>query len=189
MLRQFTEDSFEWEAYREKLQKIALFRLPAILSRQYSVEDIVQQTFLNSLKREDFFTAFPNVPVLSKLRMILIQTINDLERQYLVCKKRDLRKEIPLCTTTCCSLNVLASTVTSPRTRLIKEERNEKIRNVLRNLPEKDRIILEMRHFEDLTNDECAGVLGISRDAASIRYIRALSRMRNELNNFSDYQV
>ena len=33
-------------------------------------------------------------------------------------------------------------------------------------------------HFEELSNTECAATLGIEAKAASIRYIRALKRMK-----------
>jgi RNA polymerase sigma-70 factor, ECF subfamily len=44
-----------------------------------------------------------------------------------------------------------------------------------------DREILTLRHFEDLNNNETAHVLGISKTAASNRYIRALKRLKDAL--------
>lgn len=44
-----------------------------------------------------------------------------------------------------------------------------------------------MRHFEELTNEEVAIVLGISVSAASNRYIRALERLRKVLNAIPDF--
>jgi RNA polymerase sigma-70 factor (ECF subfamily) len=44
-----------------------------------------------------------------------------------------------------------------------------------------DREILALRHFEGLTNGEAAQVLGLSKQAASNRYIRALGRLRDLL--------
>jgi RNA polymerase sigma-70 factor (ECF subfamily) len=41
-----------------------------------------------------------------------------------------------------------------------------------------DREILALRHFEELGNSEVAEVLGIQQKAASIRYVRALKRLR-----------
>jgi RNA polymerase sigma-70 factor (ECF subfamily) len=35
-----------------------------------------------------------------------------------------------------------------------------------------------MRHFENLTNQEVAAELGLSEAAASMRYLRALRRLR-----------
>ena len=41
-----------------------------------------------------------------------------------------------------------------------------------------DREILSLRHFEELSNNEAAVELGITKAAASKRYIRALERLR-----------
>ena len=46
--------------------------------------------------------------------------------------------------------------------------------------------MLALRHFEDLTNSEVAEALGIEQDAASIRYIRALRRLKAILAQVPD---
>ena len=45
-----------------------------------------------------------------------------------------------------------------------------------------DREILSLRHFEQLSNDETAHLLGIGESAASKRYLRALVRLRAVLS-------
>ncbi len=44
-----------------------------------------------------------------------------------------------------------------------------------------DREVLALRHFEELTNSEVAQTLGIEQKAASIRYVRALRRLKEIL--------
>ena len=44
-----------------------------------------------------------------------------------------------------------------------------------------DREILALRHFEELSNNEVAEELAISKAAASKRYIQALRRLRSVL--------
>jgi RNA polymerase sigma-70 factor, ECF subfamily len=41
-----------------------------------------------------------------------------------------------------------------------------------------DREVLALRHFEELSNQETAEVLEIDEKAASIRYVRALKRLK-----------
>ena len=43
-----------------------------------------------------------------------------------------------------------------------------------------DREILALRHFEELSNDETAEVLGIKPSAASNRHVRALKRLARD---------
>ena len=48
----------------------------------------------------------------------------------------------------------------------------------IESMNEVDREVLTLRHFEELTNQEVAIELGLSVKAASIRYVRALDRLR-----------
>ena len=45
-----------------------------------------------------------------------------------------------------------------------------------------DREVLALRHFEELTNSEVAEVLDIQQKAASIRYVRAIRRLKGVLS-------
>ena len=49
-------------------------------------------------------------------------------------------------------------------------------------MDEIDREVLALRHFEELTNNEVAEVLGLQKSAASNRYVRALTRLRTILS-------
>ena len=49
-------------------------------------------------------------------------------------------------------------------------------------MDEIDREVLTLRHFEELTNNEVAAVLGITKAGASNRYVRALGRLRTILD-------
>jgi DNA-directed RNA polymerase specialized sigma24 family protein len=46
-----------------------------------------------------------------------------------------------------------------------------------------DREVLTLRHFEHLSNDETALMLGLSKSAASNRYILALRRLKEILSS------
>jgi RNA polymerase sigma-70 factor (ECF subfamily) len=55
----------------------------------------------------------------------------------------------------------------------------DEIRQALEGMNEIDREVLALRHFEELTNQEVAIELEITSKAASIRYMRALERLRS----------
>ena len=63
-----------------------------------------------------------------------------------------------------------------------------RLQEKLNSLEPSDREILALRHFEELTNGEAALVLGLSKTAASNRYMRALERLKNLLTTISDWQ-
>ncbi len=49
-------------------------------------------------------------------------------------------------------------------------------------LSDQDREIILMRHYEHLSNFEIAELLGLNPPAASMRYLRALRRLRELLD-------
>src|SRR5262249_54494045 len=57
----------------------------------------------------------------------------------------------------------------------------EQLRVALSGMSDLDREVLALRHFEELSNNETARVLGLSDQAASIRYVRAITRLRKVL--------
>ena len=56
-------------------------------------------------------------------------------------------------------------------------------------MDEVDREILALRHFEGLTNNDVAKILGLQKSAASNRYIRALERLRQAMAVIDDGAV
>jgi RNA polymerase sigma-70 factor (ECF subfamily) len=56
-----------------------------------------------------------------------------------------------------------------------------RVQEALNGMEAMDREVLTLRHFEMLTNEETAAVLGIRKSAASNRYIRALRRLKEAL--------
>src|SRR5438093_648723 len=56
-----------------------------------------------------------------------------------------------------------------------------RIQEVLNGMDPIDREVLALRHFEELSNQETAQVLGIGEVAASHRFVRALRRLKGLL--------
>ena len=163
--------------------------MPAVLQRRLSVEDLLQETYLACGRRVAFLQAEPEVPMYVKLRRIALQTLTDMERHHLAAAKRDAMKEH-------CPEDDegvadawahFADTISSPRTHLERLERQAMARRVLAELSAHDREILELRHFEEMGNAECAAALGIEQKAASIRYVRALKRFQELVYHENPY--
>ena len=82
---------------------------------------------------------------------------------------------------------MLADSISSPTQHIRHEERDALLRQALEELPENDRCILQLRHFDGMSNQECAEILHIEPKAASIRYVRALQRLRDRLIALSEF--
>jgi RNA polymerase sigma-70 factor (ECF subfamily) len=72
----------------------------------------------------------------------------------------------------------LLAGLTSPTQAAIREEMQLRLQEALNSMDPLDREVVVLRHFEELSNVEAAGVLGIEPPAASKRYIRAIRRLK-----------
>jgi RNA polymerase sigma-70 factor (ECF subfamily) len=75
----------------------------------------------------------------------------------------------------------LAGNLTSPSQAAMRAEASRQLELALETMDPIDREVLALRHFEELTNSEVAEALGIQQKAASIRYVRALRRLKGIL--------
>ena len=177
---------------RQRLFALAQKRLNPILLKRMGVEDVLSETYVNAAKRLDYFAAHDDVPVYYKLRTILLQTICDIERRHLKAQGRDAYKELGedhgAESPNASPFDVLPADITSPVSRVDRDERHALLRRALAAMPENDRAILVMRHFDGMGNAECAVALGIAEKAASIRYVRALERLQRKLVEVSCFR-
>ncbi len=179
--------------YRGRLLALAENNLNPVLRRRVTAEDVVQDTLSSACSKIEFFENRPDVPVYFKLRTILFQTITGLERKHLQSQKRDAYKDLEVvddnaATQAQINWNQFADTVTGPLTQVARMDRYELLKKALDELPENDRYILEMRHFDGLGNSECAQLLKIEPKAASIRYVRALQRLKQKLTEYTEFR-
>lgn len=158
----------------------------SLLSARVSVDDVLQETYLAISRRQDFLVQEPDVPLYFKFRKIALQTLCDLERKHIKYEKRSALKELSGDTANL-ALGALHAEVRSPKTILARKERNALVRQLIDDLPDTDRQILVLRNFDAMSNSECATVLGIDPKAASIRYVRALKRLRDRLQSLSEF--
>ena len=179
--------------HRDRLLALARRNLNPVLLRRISPEDVVQETLAAACRRLDFLRNCPEVPVYCKLRRLLFQTIADLERKNLQSRKRDAYREQEIADGGSVSSpgldwNMFADTVTGPLTQLARQDRYELVRKTMESLPDNDREILELRHFDGMSNSECAEALHLTQKAASIRYVRALEHLKKQLIEFTEFR-
>ena len=173
--------------HQERLWRMIDFRLDDRLYGRLDPDDVLQEAYLAAAQRLEHFRNNPRLSPFVWFRMIVLQTLVDLHRVHLGVKMRDAGKEIAMerCAypqTTCASLaSWFAESLTSPSQAAARAEQADKIEEAIESMDPIDREVLALRHFEDLTNSEVAEVLGIQQKAASIRYFRALRRLKSVL--------
>lgn len=176
-----------------RLLALARRNLNPVLAKRVSPEDVVQETLAAACRKTDFMQNCPDVPVYCKLRRLLFQTITDLERKHLQSRKRDAYLEQEIAGAEDASSprldwNMFADTVTGPLTQIARQDRYELLRKTMDALPDHDREILELRHFDGMSNQECAEALHLTPKNASIRYVRALERLKKQLIEFTEFR-
>ena len=177
---------------RERLLALAARNLKPVLLKRLSPEDVLSETYAACAKRLAYFTAHADVPVYFKLRTLLFQTLADIERRNLGAAGRDAFREVSVADAPADDAGAgglawgqFAADVTSPVSRVDRDERHALLRNALDSLSSADRQILVLRHFDGMGNGEAAAVLGIEPKAASIRHVRALERLQRRLMELS----
>ena len=181
--------------HRGRLLSLVERRLNPILLRRLSHEDVMQEVYLAAAKRLPYFAQNEDVPIYFKLRTILLQTLADIERRNLRAAGRDVHKEVEVRDETAetgtpgaLDWGQLAADATSPLSRVDRDERHALLRAAVAALPENDRAIIVLRHFDGMGNSACAAALGIEPKAASIRYVRALERLQKKLMEVSCFK-
>ncbi|MBI5759296.1 MAG: sigma-70 family RNA polymerase sigma factor [Planctomycetales bacterium] len=177
-----------FELYRDRLRKIVRFRLDHRLAARVDVEDVLQEAYLNAQDRLQYVltesTGDGSGGLFVWFRLIVGQTLVDIHRRHLGAQARDAGRERTSRDANASS-SVMSSWLfghlTSPSQAMLRKELTEQLETALDSMSELDRDVLVMRHFEELTNQESARVLGISEQAASVRYVRALKRLQNIL--------
>ena len=181
--------------HRERLLRLAERHLNPVLRRRVSPEDVLQETAANVCRHGGSFVNNPDLPAYFRLRAVLLQTITHLERRHLQSAKRDAYREAepPVsgsdATDAAPAWDDIPDTATSPLSAAARADRHAILRQALRDLSEADRQIVLLRNFDDLSNAECASILGIDPKAASIRYVRALQRLRARLVEYTEFQA
>ncbi len=182
--------------HHDRLLRLIQFRLSTHLAGRIDPEDIFQESWLAASQRLPFFLENENLSIFVWLRMIVTQTMVDMERKHLGTQKRDPFREQNVRsignaqgfngTVTSFSLaHFLIGNITSPSNAIAKQEQSEKLHQAISAMDEMDREVLALRHFEELTNLETAEVLGIQPKAASIRYVRAMRRLKEIIESLS----
>jgi RNA polymerase sigma-70 factor (ECF subfamily) len=177
---------------RERLWRLIQFRLAEPLRGRLGPDDVLQEAFLAASQRLKHYASSHATSPFIWLRMIVNQTLIDLHRQHLGAQRRDAGREVsidslPYRQATSASVAIqLIGQFTSPSRAAAQADTLTQVQAAIEQMDPTDREVLALRHFEELTNSEVAEALGIEQKAASIRYIRALRRLKGILAQVPD---
>ncbi len=179
-----------FDGYRAQLRRMIRLRLDRRLSGRIDSSDVLQEAYLDVRRRLGEYARDPaGMPFHLWLRLVAGQRLTDLHRFHLGAQMRDAGQEVslhrgPFPQASSISLAAqLLGKMTSASHAAIRAEHKLIVQEALNGMDPIDREVLALRHFEHLSNDETALVLGLSKSAASNRYIRALKRLKEILSS------
>lgn len=182
-----------FDIYRDRLWQIVNFRLDSRLRGRVDADDILQEAFLDAQKRIEHFNEDSAQGLFIWFRLITNQTLIDVHRRHLGTQARDASRERSISgqwaseSTTFSLSSHLLGHLTSPSQAALRAELSQQLMLALDSMGAIDREVLALRHFEELTNSETAKVLELSEQAASLRYVRALGRLRQVLEKIPGF--
>jgi RNA polymerase sigma-70 factor (ECF subfamily) len=177
------------ERHRERLRRLAAFRLDRRLWGRVDPSDVVQEVAFEAARRLPEFLADPAVPVFLWLRFLTTQRLATVHRHHLGRELRDAARDVPLDADAGASSGAIAARLaaddTGPSTAAVRAERADRLHAALDVMDPIDREVLALRHFEGLSNAETAIALDLTVSAASKRYVRAVERLRTILDGLT----
>jgi RNA polymerase sigma-70 factor (ECF subfamily) len=164
------------------LHRLVELRLDPRLRSRLDASDIIQEAHLEALNRLTAYLERPTLPFRLWLRQITFDRALKARRHHLGAARRALSREVQLPERSSLLLaqRLLASGST-PSQQLNHQELARRVRQAVEHLPEADREMVLMRHFEGLSNQEVACLLGLDPATASKRHGRAMLRLHRIL--------
>lgn len=170
--------------FREPLRKVIGLRLDPAVARRVDASDIVQDVLVEANQRLTEYLKKPDMPFHLWLRHLAQDRIIDTHRRHRLAQRRSVDREQPIARPAWAdesSVSLVAQLIDTERTptsEAIQMELQRKLNDAIDKLSDDDREIILMRHHEALSNQEVAHALQLTEAAASMRYLRALRRLR-----------
>jgi RNA polymerase sigma-70 factor (ECF subfamily) len=174
------------ERYRAYLLVLARLQLSPRLQGKLDPSDVVQETLLKAHEKQDQLRGVSEEELTAWLRRILANTVIDGLRRF-GGEGRDVGRERPLETVleqSSARLEALlaADTASSPAQRTIHQEQLLRLAGALEQLPEDQRIAVEMHHLQEQPLEAIAQQMGKTKQAIGGLLRRGMSKLRQLLD-------
>lgn len=193
VIRSARDLATHFEKHRRRLMAMVEVRLDPRLQGRLDASDILQDAFVDLNKQLDRYLANPELPSYLWMRLVTNQRLAQVHREHLGTAKRDASREVAFgvyadvpAASSFAMANFLAAQDTSAGGRAARNEMRDKVLKLLNDLDAKDREIIALRNFEELSTAEIALILRITKSGVSRRYIRAVKRFKEVLSQVPD---
>lgn len=179
---------------RKRLSRLLTLRMDPRIRARVSSSDVLQETFIELARRLPKYSQDAKIPFFIWLRTIAGNCLARAHRTHLGAEMRDAARDVSLAgaqvpgVSTILLASHIAGQFTSVDRDMLRAELQLKLQETLNGMSAEDREILALRHFEELTTDECSHVLKMTRSGVLKRHTRALRRLRDSIADQTDFK-
>jgi RNA polymerase sigma-70 factor (ECF subfamily) len=179
--------------YRDRLRRMVHLRLDRRLQGRLDPSEVLREAYRDYERRLGEYTANPTPPFFLWLRAVIGQKLNELHSHHLGATGGDGGQEVSLyrgALPQASSLSLAAQLLgglTSASLAAARADTQLRVQEALNSMDPLDREVLTLRHFEMLSNEETAQVLGLKKKVASDCYVRALKRLKELLAGLPEW--
>ena len=180
------------DRHRNSLRQLIRMRLDQKIQKRIDVSDVLQDVLIEANRRLTRYLNDPVMPFHLWLRQIARDRIIDAHRRHRVSAKRSVDREQQMVAprgydqSSIHLASLLGDQQLTPAAAALQKEMARKVEAAISELDPKDCEIVVMRHYEHLTNQEIGQALGLTEPAASMRYLRAIRRLKAILQGESE---
>ena len=172
------------DRHRDALRRMIAMRLDQRIRQRVDASDVVQEVLIDANRRLTDYLENPAMPFHLWLRQMARDRLIDAHRRHRVSAKRSVDREQAIAVggdmdrSTLELAAQLCDGQMTPAAAATMHELQARFEAALSEINDQDREIILMRHYEHLSNQEVAQSLELSEPAASMRYLRAIRRLR-----------
>lgn len=172
-----------YEEHRSRLLEMVRRRIDPGLAVRLDAEDVLGEVYLEARRRWPRFRDQVDLPAYVWLYGIAKDCLLEAWR-WNQRECRSLAREMPWPEQSSLQLGYgLVQAHAGPLTQATAAELSERIRDALKALRDDDREILWMRHYDDLSFRDISMTLGATENTVTVRYVRALRRLKEHWNS------
>lgn len=170
-----------------RLERMLLIRMSQQLRRRVDADDVLQETWLRIRSRYGGFIDSSVTHFYVWLYQQASQTLIDLHRRHCVAQSRNVNCEVPVSDrwwnprSSNMISDYLAASLTSPSEVASRHENIDNVRATLDEMEAIDKEIMTLCHFEGLSLDEVAELVGLKPATARTRYYKSLRKLKQHL--------
>jgi RNA polymerase sigma-70 factor (ECF subfamily) len=183
-----------WARYHDRLKRIVHLRLSPRLQGRIDDSAVLQEAYLEVSRRLPEYVRQPRLPFYLWLRHLTGRKLAEVHRRYLGAQLRDADREVtlhrgrlPEADAVSLAAQLLGK-LTTPSQAAIKAATRLHVQEALKSMDPIDCEVLALKHFEQLSTNEIAAVLGLSKADAGSRYLRAIERLREILSRIPGFR-